>query len=94
MYKIIDIAFLDKFQLVCHFNNGEKRILDLTTSLDFSDKFAKKVIEKDTFKKAKIGMFGELLWEEVGKIKDFDGSIISCAYDISPEFAYFHSSKI
>jgi hypothetical protein len=27
-------------------------------------------------------------------MKDYDGKVIACEYDISPEFAYFHSIKI
>lgn len=94
MYKIINISFLDDYKIVCHFNNGEVRMLDLSKSLDLSSKFAQKVIENDTYKKAKIGLFGEILWEEIGEMKDYDGSVIACAYDISPEYAYFHSVKI
>ena len=51
-------------------------------------------MDNNTYKAAKIGSFGEIYWENVGEMKDYDGTIIACAYDISPEFAYYHSIKI
>ncbi len=92
MYKITNIDFLDSYKLLCSFNTGERKVLDLTMALDISNKYVKKLINMETFKKAKIGSFGEIYWDGIGEIKDYDGSIISCAYDISPEFAYFNST--
>jgi len=54
----------------------------------------KKLIDNDTYKTAKIGSFGEIYWENVGEMKNYDGTIIACEYDISPEFAYYNSTKI
>jgi hypothetical protein len=91
MFKVINISVLDSFQIQCSFNTGETKILDLTKTLDQNNKFVKKLIENDRYKSAKIGLFGEIYWENIGEIKDYDGSIISCEYDISPEFAYYNS---
>jgi hypothetical protein len=91
MFKVTNISVLDAYQIKCSFNTGETKILDLSKSLDQNNKFVKKLIEMDTYKSAKIGFFGEIYWENIGVMKDYDGSIISCEYDISPEFAYYNS---
>jgi hypothetical protein len=54
----------------------------------------KKLANQDTFNNAKIGEFGEIYWEEIVEIKEIDGSISSCVYDISPEFVFYNSSKV
>lgn len=94
MFRLTNITILDAFQIQCSFNTGETKILDLSTALDKSNKFVKKLFENNVYKKAKIGSFGEIYWENVGEMKDYDGTVITCEYDISPEFAYFHSTKI
>lgn len=94
MFKITNISILDSFQIQCSFNTGETKLLDLSKSLDTTNKFVKKLMDNNTYKTAKIGSFGEIYWENVGEMKDYNGTIISCEYDISPEFAYFHSTKI
>lgn len=91
MFKVTNISILDFYKIQCSFNTGETKILDLTTSLDQNNKFVKKLIKNDTYKFAKIGSFGEIYWENIGEIKDYDGTIIPCEYDISPEFAYYNS---
>ena len=94
MYKVTNISILDEFQIQCTFNTGETKLLDVSKSLDIKNKFVQKLMDNNTYKAAKIGSFGEIYWENVGEIKDYDGTIITCAYDISPEFAYYHSTKI
>jgi hypothetical protein len=94
MYKVTNIYILDAFRIQCTFNTGETKLLDLTLSLDPTNQFVKKLIDNDTYKTAKIGSFGEIYWENVGEMKNYDGTIIACEYDISPEFAYYHSTKI
>ena len=94
MFRLTNITILDAFQIQCSFNTGETKLLDLTTALDTSNKFVKKLLENNFYKTAKIGSFGEIYWENVGEMKDYDGKVIACEYDISPEFVYFHSIKI
>ena len=94
MYKVTNISILDEFQIQCTFNTGETKLLDVSKSLDIKNKFVQKLMDNNTYKAAKIGSFGEIYWENVGEMKDYDGTIIACAYDISPEFAYYHSTKI
>lgn len=90
MNKVQKISALEPFKLICSFSNGEERILDL--ALVLKDKYGKKILKDELlFKKAKIGIFGEIYWDHVGAIIDLQGEEQPCEYDISPEFAYIHS---
>jgi hypothetical protein len=91
MIKITKIEFLSSFKILCEFNNKERRILDLKNSLDSNHKLVKNILDTQIFKMAKIGEFGEIYWDNAGEIKELDGKITKCEYDISPEFAYYHS---
>lgn len=90
MLKIEVIQFLDSHKILCFFNTGEKRVLDICLALNQTNKLVK-IVHPDVFRMAKIGLFGEIYWDQIGEIKELDGSISSCVYDISPEFAYHHS---
>jgi hypothetical protein len=94
MYKVTNIFILDAFQIQCTFNTGETKLLDVSKSLDANNKFVQKLMNNNTYKDAKIGSFGEIYWENIGEMKDYDGTVIACDYDISPEFAYYYSTKI
>ncbi len=94
MHKITNISILATYKICCVFNTGEKKVLDLSSVLDDSNKYKRKLLNNEVFQQAKIGSFGEIYWDNIGEIKDYDGTIISCVYDISPEFAYYNSSKI
>ncbi len=93
MLKIQSIKILDSHKILCVFNTGETRILDITLSLDSNNLFVKKLINQEVFKKAKLGQFGEIYWEEIGEIQELDGTISSCDYDISPQFVFYNSIK-
>ncbi len=91
--KILKIDFVDNFKIVCHFENNELRILDLSKSIN--DKYAAKILSNENiFKTVKIGEFGEIYWSDMGEIKDINGKIKPCEYDISPEFAYLNSQPL
>ena len=92
MNKITDISFLELFKILCTFSNGEQRILDLNSTL--KDKYSKKIFNEDVFSQAKIGSLGEIYWEGIAEIKDLNGKIIPCEYDISPEFAHVNSIPV
>ena len=94
MLKVEQIIFLDDSSLLCVFNNGEHRILDLKKSLSKNDLHAKKILTTSFLHQAKIGSFGEIYWENAGEIQELNGSFVSCDYDISPEFAYYNSDLI
>ncbi len=93
MRKVIKIELKDNHQIVCCFDNEELRVLDLSSTTN--DKYSQKILSDETiFKTAKIGVFGEIYWSNIAEIKDVDGRVQSCNYDISPEFAYFNSTPI
>ena len=71
------------------FDNGDERILDLKEVIN--DKYREKILSPDIFKKAQIGSFGEIFWKDMGAIKNLNGDIESCDYDISSDFAYMKS---
>ena len=89
MKKVTKIIFLTEYKLHCFFNNGEERLLDVPAIL--KDKYAKKIMNEHIFKKAKVGDLGEIYWEGIGEIKQLDGSLTPCNYDMSPEFVYINS---
>ena len=92
--KIVKISIREPYKLLCFFNNGEQRILDLEKVLDPKKKFVSKIFDSTTFNKAKIGSFGEVYWEDVAEMKDLNGNTIACEYDICPDFAYLNSNPI
>ena len=94
MKKIEKILIKQPYQLICVFNNGEKRLLDLKNVVDEDDKYFKKIFNPHVFHQTKIGELGELYWDNLAEIKNLDGDLIKCAYDISPDLAYMKSQPI
>ena len=94
MNEIIKISFQKPFKILCSFNNGEQRILDLESLLDKSGKYSSKVFNDNVFKTAKIGSFGQIYWEGIAEMKDLDNKTIPCEYDICPDYAYMNSLPI
>ena len=92
--KIEQIIIKQPYQLICVFNNKEKRLLDLRDVLDETDKYAGKVFNLSTFNQVKIGELGELYWEDLAEMKNLKGELIECAYDISPDLAYMKSQPL
>ncbi|MDP4680282.1 MAG: DUF2442 domain-containing protein [Cyclobacteriaceae bacterium] len=92
MRKIIDIEPLESFHLLCVFENGERKVLNLNEALDKSNKYVSKILTKEIFTQAKVGALGQIYWDGIAEIKNLEGKWEPCEYDISPDFAYFHSS--
>ncbi len=91
MVKVTHIELVDSHTILCVFSTNERRLLDIRKALDTENPLVQKVLQPSVFKKAKIGEFGEILWENAGEIMELNGTISTCEYDISPEFAYHHS---
>ncbi len=89
MKKIVALHIEKPFVLLCTFANGEKRLFDLTNSLN--DKYAKRLMNEKVFRQVKIGSFGEVYWENVAEIRNLEGELEACEYDMSAEFIYEHS---
>jgi hypothetical protein len=43
---------------------------------------------------AKIGEMGQILWDNAAEMKDENGNLFLCDYDISAEYAYYNSNII
>lgn len=91
MRRIHKIELIGDNKIVCFFKNGEQRLLNLNTVL--KDKYGRLVTsDNSTYQKAKIGEFGEIFWNGLAQMKDYDGNYIDCSYDMSAEFAYQNST--
>jgi hypothetical protein len=91
MLRLTHIEILNSHSILCVFNSEERRILDVPRVLDTDNPYVKKLLHPSVFVQAKLGSFGEILWEGVAEIRELDGTVSACAYDISPEFVYYHS---
>ena len=49
---------------------------------------------EELFKTAQLGEFGEIFWVNMDKFTELDGQEKACAYDISPEFAYYSAQPL
>jgi len=94
MNKIIDISIKEPFKILCTFKNGENRMFNLEQSLDKNKKYTNKILSQDVFNAIKVGSLGELYWDGIAKMKDLNGDMISCEYDICPDFVYVNSVLI
>ena len=94
MKKVTRISIKEPYKLIFHFNNGESRLLDLEKVLDINQPFAKKVFQDNTYSMVEIDSFGGIFWDSIAEIRELDGSIKPCEFDISPEFAYYNSDPI
>ncbi len=90
MIKLSKIEFSENNEILCFFENGELRLFNVQNSI--KDKYVDIIISDDKIlKSAQIGEFGEIYWADMGEIKDLDGNVNRCEYDISPEFIYENS---
>ncbi|MEO6189351.1 MAG: hypothetical protein ABIO44_02300 [Saprospiraceae bacterium] len=94
MIKAKAILDIKPYSITCSFNNGEVRRLDVEKVLSKENKYVQEILTLPIFSQAKIGEFGELYWEDVAKMKDLNGNEIPCAFDPSPEFVYFHATRV
>ncbi len=86
MIKVIKILNIDKFNITCLFNNGLVKIIEVEPLL-LNHKHLKgieKLLKQETFNLAKIGSFGEILWEKIIST-EYNGQVEIWDYDISPE---------
>ena len=91
MIRITTITILDDFKIECIFNNGLSKIIHVLPLLE-SQKHLKgieKLTTQSAFSKARIGIFGEIIWDKI--IETTNGTVKEIwDYDISPEFAFFN----
>jgi hypothetical protein len=94
MIKPIKIEKIEDFKLKIRFNNQELRLLsvfEIPFASQNQNYFTKLQNDYDAFKKVKIGSLGQIMWGQIAEMKDKNGKLILCEFDMSPEFVYHNS---
>lgn len=91
MLKINEINIQDDFRILCIFNNGISKIIHVLPLLQNHKHLPgiEKLKEVNTFAKARIGLFGEIIWDNIIEFKNGNENEI-WDYDISPEFVFYN----
>ena len=91
MLKISHINLLEDYTILCTFNNGITKAIDILPLMEKHKHLSgiEKLKEKNVFSKARIGMFGEIVWDKVIRIADSKENEM-WDYDISPEFVFYN----
>ncbi len=92
MIKITAIENIEPYFLLCRFSNNAVKKLDVYPLIQKHKGLEgiEKLLDAETFKKARIGEMGEIVWDQIIKI-NYQGEELIWDYDISPEFAFEHS---
>ena len=95
MIKIINITILDNFSIKCTFNNGLSKIIHVLPLLETQKHQTgiEKLTIESNFSKARIGIFGEIIWDDIIETKNGSTREI-WDYDISPEFVFHNGVSI
>jgi Protein of unknown function (DUF2442) len=93
MIRITELKVTGPFTLLCKFNNGAIKKLDVLPVIQQHIHLngVSTLLNEGSFKKVRIGGFGEIVWDKIVKTTQ-DGEEVYWDYDISPEFAYENSS--
>lgn len=88
MNKIVHIQLFDTYSILCTFENGHSKELDVLPVIEnhLHISGVEKLRNLPVFKQAKIGDLGQILWE--GILEN------GMEYDISPEFAYHYGKTM
>ena len=92
MLKVTKILKIDEFLITCEFNNGLVRTIDVApimtnhANLDGIEKLK----NAETFSKASVGNFGEIVWSKL-ITTTYQGNKMIWDYDMSPEFIFENS---
>jgi len=89
MIRITQITVITHYNLICTFNSGAIKKLDILPIIEHHKHLTgvESLLNEEIFKNAKIGQFGEILWEKI-ITTEHNGEVFCWDYDISPEFAY------
>ena len=94
MLKICHINLLENFTILCTFNNGIKKMIDIMPLLEKHKHLPgiEKLKEKNIFSNARVGIFGEIVWDKIIRFTDSKENEM-WDYDISPEFVFYHGAN-
>ncbi len=92
MIKTTAIESIDPYFLICRLSNNAVKRLDVYPLIQNHKELEgiEKLLDAQTFKKARIGEMGEIVWDKIIKI-NYQGEELIWDYDISPEFAFEHA---
>jgi len=95
MLRVIELVEVSPYYLLCKFNNGEIRKLDVLPIIEHHKHLEgiDSLLTEVIFAQARVGDFGEIVWDKIIKTLE-NGVEMSWDYDISPEFAYENSILI
>jgi hypothetical protein len=93
MIRITQIEIIPHYNVICEFNSGVKKKLAVLPIIERHKHLSgvENLLNEDVFKNARIGQFGEIVWEKIVKT-EHDGQLFYWDYDISPEFAFQNST--
>ena len=91
MLKISHINLLEDYTILCTFNNGITKAIDILPLMEKHKHLTgiEKLKEKNVFSNARIGIFGEIVWDKIIRLSD-SGKDEMWDYDISPEFVFYN----
>ena len=89
MLRVTEIIEKSPYYLLCKFNNGAVKRLDVLPIIENHKHLngVESLLNEAVFNQVRIGEFGEIMWEKVVKISH-NGEVVCWDYDISPEFAF------
>ena len=91
MLKITGIEIQDGFRILCIFNNGVSKTIHVLPLLQNHKHLPgiEKLQEAKAFSKARVGLFGEIIWHNIIEMKNGNEKEM-WDYDISPEFVFYN----
>jgi len=95
MIRITEIIEHTSYSLICKFNNGVVKKLDILPIIENHKHLegVQKLLNEPVFNSVRIGEFGEIVWDKIVK-NSHTGEDSYWDYDISPEFAYENSVEV
>ena len=95
MIRVTDIINKTSYSLVCKFNNGMIKKLDIMPIIENHKQLdgVENLLNESVFNTVRIGEFGEIVWDKIVK-NSYNGEVLFWDYDISPEFAYENSVDV
>jgi hypothetical protein len=89
MKKIVEIIEIRAFYITCRFNDGRIATINVKPLLESQQHLLgiEKLFDETIFKKVRIGIMGELVWENI-ITTIYNNETTIWDYDISPELVW------
>ncbi|MCB9427128.1 MAG: DUF2442 domain-containing protein [Flavobacteriales bacterium] len=91
MLRVEKILKIEPYRIVCLFNNGIEKAINVLPLIENHKHLngIEQLKEPNVFARAKIGDFGEIVWESIIRNSKTNER---WDYDISPEFIFYQKS--